>query len=564
MKKLIIGKNSRIIKEITSRLVDFDIVSHTDIENINFSKYSMVFLFSFCKSNADDNIRMIDRIPTSKLIYISTIATYSTLVRRQYASYPNLKLTLEKYVFSNGGKILRLGVWGNDNNEKISTNYQCTSTHALIEHLNKVDSSHQRIVDLYDIRRGSGHIGTHVVRVLRYLDKTLPNFLTIKAPLIFALRKHNIADYGYSADAFSLCNVELVIGEGCLGSAYLYKDPENKVVISPSGPNINLTKNGFSNTLVSLTRFGLSALWHRVYVDRKSGRAIKRFDVRRHSHRVKRINAAALHLDLTNIVINVGSPTIISKSLSDYRIWDLKDEFYFGIKFSKVTLAAGSLMNAALLTPYLEENLCYLSDHKTCCLGYVDTTEVSSKFAETKFLFIRHISFDNLEVEYNRILLDFRPFSTDKSGDVYRNGFFTIVWKLLISGSFYRINEAVYNRFKLGIRTRRLAIWAQIEDYSSIKFENGKLSRSANFNIEAVLQQLETKYFTFSREESASFTDSQHVVWSPTKMRDIYHERVRMGKLKILGSQPEGFDLGSDHHTVILRNQILSNKASND
>lgn len=564
MKNLIIGKNSRIVKSILSDIIGFDVISHTEVAHTDFSNYAIVYLFSFSLKSAQENIDVIDKIPPSKLVYISTVATYSLLLRRQWARYPNLKKQLEHYVFDRGSKILRLGVWDDQNHNKISRNYQCTKAAALIQHLNTRKTCHRKIVDLYCVRLGKGKVDTRLKKIYFYLDSVLPNYFFLKAPLVFAFRKCNLADYGYSGDAFSLCNLELVIGEGCFGSAYLSNRKADSIVISPSGQAVTWTKKGFSNTLISLRRFGLSELWHRVYVDRSGGKAVKRFDLRRHKHHARRVNGAVLALDLEHKVLKVGKPETIIKSLSEYKCWNTEDDFHFEIAFSKVTLAAGTLINAVLLEPYVQGKAFALSDHKTFFVGSVNNLEVPEKFSKFSNFFMKHISFDDFEFAGKKCLVDYRPLSADSSGAIYRNGVFTIIFKLIASRSISRINEAFYNRYKMAIKTNEIGLWAQVEDKQSIEIVNGEFSRTSNIDSKAIISAFEARYNTFSRAKNISPTDSQHIVWAPTIMNDLYRENISSGVLKILGSKPEGYNLGLDHHTVKIRNQILMEKLLND
>ena len=560
MKKLIIGKNSRIVKEISPFLHGFDYISHTQIENIKLLDYDEIYLFSFSLSSIHENHEIIDKIPSERLIYISTIAVYSLLVRRQWAKYPIMKHKLEKYVFERGGRIVRLGVWADDNVNKISGKYQCTSKEELCLVLNGGTDFPKRILDLYHIREGGGDRQNVLRKYLDILDKVLPNFLVFKVPLIFLYRKLSCADYGYSKDAFSFCSAEVVVGEGCFGSAYLAIKGSNKIVVSPSGGLISWTDNGFRGTLISFRRYGLSELWHRVYVDRTSGNAVKRFDVRRHRHRAKRINSAVLGLDLETSRLKFGSPKILYDALSDYKAWDVDEALYYDIAVSKIILAAGTLVNGVLLNAYIETRECVYNDHKTVYLGDIEAGDVPRGFMRRFMCFVFHTSYRDYELNGTKLLIDYRPTSSENDAKIYLTSTLSIIIRLMSSLSVFRINEAFYNRFKFSFGTRRVGVWAQIEDKQCVIFDRKQFIRKDGFDMDAILRMMQQQHPSFKSAKSIEPIDSQHLVWSKTKMSKSYYHSLQSGKLQVLGSTPEGTELGFDHHTVSLRRSILKQR----
>ncbi len=557
MKKLIIGKNSRIVKEIRPHLDGFDFISHKEIDNIDILGYDKIYLFSFSRSDIQTNYEIIDKLPLKRVIYISTIAVYSLLLRRQWAKYPRMKHELEKYVFSKGGSILRLGVWADDNLNKISGKYQCTSLEELCVLLNDDPHIIQRIVDLYHVRDGKSSKWNIIRKSLDLFDRILPNFFIFKAPLIFLYRKFNFADYGYSKDAFSFCRAEIVVGEGCFGSAYLHRKNGYKIVVSPSDKDVIWTDNGFRGTITSFRRHGLSELWHRVYVDRSSGNAVKRFDIRRHRHFTKRINSAVLGLELETGRLKLGSSKVVYDALVNYQAWNADSELYYDVAVSKIALAAGTLINGVLLCDYTKARQCVFSDHKTTYLGDIDAIDVPREYLRRFLFFIQHTGYQDYELNGIKYLIDYRPNSGTTDGSLYLTSAFNIIIRLMSSFSFFRINEAFYNRFKISLATRRIGVWAQIEDKHCITFENNQFTRKDALDIRPVLNMMREQYPSFECPKSIKSIDSQHIVWAPTEMTKEYYDSLDSGRLKILGSTPAGMDLGSDHHTVDLRRSIL-------
>ena len=96
-KKLIVGKNSYLIKKLNLKFKNIDIVSHTDLDNINFNIYSVIFVFSYSKK-FKENILFLEKIPLNKVVYISTASVLSLIFRKQPFTYPNIKSKVEDYL----------------------------------------------------------------------------------------------------------------------------------------------------------------------------------------------------------------------------------------------------------------------------------------------------------------------------------------------------------------------------------------------------------------------------------------------------------------------------------
>ena len=111
MKTLIIGRNSYLVKNLENSLPNCTIISHVDVIGFDFSKFSKILLFSWSKESLEQNIQLILLVPAEKLVFISSVAVYSTEVRSQWAKYPNWKLKCENLVLERGGRIVRLGMF---------------------------------------------------------------------------------------------------------------------------------------------------------------------------------------------------------------------------------------------------------------------------------------------------------------------------------------------------------------------------------------------------------------------------------------------------------------------
>ena len=110
--KLIIGKNSFIVRKIEGSLKNFHIISHKDIKSVDLSSYTKIFLFSWDKKTTvrKNTLNILNTIPPEKLYFISTTAIYSIDVRSQWNKYPIFKKNAEDHVKKINGKIIRFGI----------------------------------------------------------------------------------------------------------------------------------------------------------------------------------------------------------------------------------------------------------------------------------------------------------------------------------------------------------------------------------------------------------------------------------------------------------------------
>ncbi len=118
-KVLIIGKNSRLVKEMIAHNpgVFFKAVSHKDIinGNVNLDDFfcDFIAIFSYSK-NKKENQALIDLVCKSKkiILYISTCAVI-VVETTPYYLYPNVKKAAEDYGLSNYSNfsVLRLGMF---------------------------------------------------------------------------------------------------------------------------------------------------------------------------------------------------------------------------------------------------------------------------------------------------------------------------------------------------------------------------------------------------------------------------------------------------------------------
>ena len=82
MKILLVGKNSSLFRSIPKIPKSWFLVGHNELLN-NFAvdPYDIVILFSWAKKNVSDNEKIFQLLKLKKVIFISSIAIYSIIVR---------------------------------------------------------------------------------------------------------------------------------------------------------------------------------------------------------------------------------------------------------------------------------------------------------------------------------------------------------------------------------------------------------------------------------------------------------------------------------------------------
>ena len=106
---LIIGKNSKIVKSLN--VPNAVMISHEQIDSFSFDEYSEIFLFSWSTYSLEQNLDLINKLPSSKIVFISSVAVFATFLKQQWNNYPNWKLVCERHVLSRGGKVVRFGIF---------------------------------------------------------------------------------------------------------------------------------------------------------------------------------------------------------------------------------------------------------------------------------------------------------------------------------------------------------------------------------------------------------------------------------------------------------------------
>lgn len=572
--KLIIGKNSKIVKDIKDELIGFDVKSHTEIDAINFDEYETVFLFSWSHANQLENIDLISRIPTEKLVFISTTAVFSTIIRNQWAAYPKNKLECENSIIESGGSILRIGVWDNKLKKSIYGTYQKTTKELLVNELNNWMNNEQRIANVYCLEEGGLSARKKWLgKRLRHLSLLFPTNILFQIPFVLVGRCIGISNYGYTGDAISCCQKVLQIGYGAFGG-YLFKAKKSEIDMVVYSPNrsISLNGNGFNNTLIGKDKHGLSNDWHGVYVKKRNG-LWKKYILwnKRNKPLSKNVSIeanvceVARDGDYFRCEIDVGSPI----THQYYGKKNIRLQNKFELVCRKLIMAAGAIENARLLNS-IEKFDVEFDDHELSLLGEVDCAEVYGKYLSKFMCFSRNISSCILKIGDSEILLDFRPYVNAKKIDnlaFYNTKSASVVMKIITQFSRERLNEAFFNRFKICVATAKYQVYGQLLSRKCIHYNSDTGLNRKRVSVkewDCVQSIVRNNFPTFNSYEINKTIDSLHT-WSSQSLNEceIISKLINDGSLLVFGSPNDKLKLSCRHHTQEFRHAALMNTPTN-
>lgn len=470
LKKLIIGKHSKIVKDIIHSLDDWDCISHSDICCINFSEYDVVCLFSWAKENNEDNLKMISLLPAKKLIFISSVAVLSLNHRKQYSPYPINKKQCEELVLDRGGRVIRIGAWDEMIIEKCNGAVAYTTKKQLIDFLEKYSlRSDEKIINLFCIKRGHPSYFNQMLSGLYERCFSSPNTPQVINILIsFVMKVLKIPNYGYTADSNRFFSDELVVGYGAIAggcSKSLNKKKYDYLICDKN--DIVFNENGFSMFRVGYSQLGLSKYWHGVSV-RSSGFGNFRKVV---PFWMKRVKLPSNYKKGCLSSINRDGEMVVLQVSSSCR----NEMTYYA---NKVILSTGALENVRILAEYSTSDA-VLSDHE---VGYVGTISISDAvnigLIKKYGKFIFHNKYKRGWISRSHYIVDARPLVKQKINSQITQSFYldqtlNIVLKILKNMSLERLNEAFFNKYGFGYGTNKIALFAQLEAIDSIKYTVG-------------------------------------------------------------------------------------------
>ena len=255
---LIIGKNSKIVKSL-GNIENFSYISHEQVDDCQLSKYDKIFIFSH-SPKSEEYINFLNKLPITKVIFISTTAVLANFFRKQPFLYPKTKEIYEKFILENGGKVVRLGIF-DDSWVPLGLRYPKTTTDQLISFIKQ--ENFKKVENLYDLKRKDGKYNKNILDKLEDIDLFYLIIASIKKLL-------KIYPYGYNRDSLKAFNGNWLVGNGALGNQF-YKDNAKNIdyVLVSNEENKILRDNGFQESYIGKTPNGLRDLWHSVKIIQK-------------------------------------------------------------------------------------------------------------------------------------------------------------------------------------------------------------------------------------------------------------------------------------------------------
>ena len=510
-KKIIIGKNSWVIKNIKNDLKGFDLVSHKEVDNINFKLYEHIFLFSWSKNN-NENKLLINKLPKKKLIFISSVSTYACLNRPQWNNYVNNKKYFEDFLKKNGSVIVRLGIF----QDKIKKNFKTlpyTSFRMLANFLNDYKKTKCFIYDIYELKNISESNWIYKTSI-DFLNKLSSFFtsITLVRISIESIIKYlfRSSRYGYTADTLYFYRNTIQIGFGAIGSKFYKNSNKNNLVIVSGNKNILLNSNGFVGTLIGYMKIGLSKYWHGAFLVRDNKGNIKKkvpLFIRRAKPPFGYEKGHVVSVKFCNNFYKIS----LEKG---------KKKNYFFSK--KIILSAGAIENTRFLSQIslTKQNKFFFSDQEWFIFGKISLQEALkfnhiSKYGP--FILRKNLLHINKTI-YNESLVEFRPITKNSNNwndlKFYSDTTSNILIKIFKKLSIERINEALFNKFGFSFFTGSILVIGQVSSVKSISLTlPNKLKRKRidikNFN--SLRKLLKKKYSTFESYDTNIVFDSQHM-----------------------------------------------------
>lgn len=559
-KSLIIGKNSRVVREIYEFLDGFDMISHTEIRQTNMNIYNKIYLFSWSHGEFKENIEMIKSLDLSKVCFISSIAVLALLKRRQWAQYPNEKAQIEKTVLDAGGQVIRIGIWGDAQAKKVGGFVPLTTSQILVKTLHASLNSNEKVFHAFELTEfASKRWQKSIEGLFGFLSDIVPSHMAFQLPFTVSARLLKLKRYNYTRDCLHYFQQRVLIGYGAIGSAIGKEAKKNnvglQVVVSPKANQL-WSKNGFVNTMIGYDQIGLSGYWHGVSIEddladgprKKVPLIVKRPKLP--------IGTIKMHVD----------ELIFSKS---HTMLASRHEYLssVGIFTNQVHLAAGIYQNISLLMKHIGTAAICVSDHELLNLGTIDKNELLEKsFVKKRGFVIFGRKVDEFELNGRGILLDFRPSAQKRSGAInndliYANRTVKIVAELLKNFSFSTINQAVFNKFGFALDiTEKFDVYAQIECdqcitiYSSTNIERSRIETK---ELTSIQDYIGSKYSNFKALSPPKSVDAIHLYGRLDALDTDLEPYIKNNSLVIYCQAPEGERLGGRHHTRRLIEESL-------
>tara|TARA_B100000989_G_scaffold11455_1_gene7805 strand:+ start:1389 stop:3038 length:1650 start_codon:yes stop_codon:yes gene_type:complete len=535
-KVLFIGANSRIVKSLN--VPNAVVISHAQIDSFTFDEYSEIFLFSWSNYSLEQNLELINKLPRSKIIFISTIAVFATFLKQQWNNYPNWKLVCERYVLSRGGKVVRFGIFDEDNLNKLNNLIPHTTSKLIESYIGS--SNKQVITNLFYLKPIDRHRKLQGIEsFINIVSSYLPGKFIFQAPFELILKLLGSKYYGYTYHCLRFFRQNFQVGYGVIGSKFYAKG--SGLVCSDIEDTL-LNENGFKMNRLGHNKIGLGKYWHGVRIVFSEGQYFKK---------------VPLFVERKSPPSNVLPFEVSSiEDHSDFFCLSLSDEFIdLSIKVycKSLTLAAGAIQNCILLAKLSESPMeVKFDDHELSLIGSVDTKELISKSYLSKMIFLawgrKVFVNDDLTA-----LIDFRPTNIKKHRSFYNDTSSNIFIKIFKNFSFSQLNEAFFNKFGFCIITERFDCYVQVLARDSITLSNGALTRIRldKSYIEDSLVSFTKSFDSFQQNAELQTTDAIHINGGSNLLNEttFIKKLIDNKRLRILGS-PNSYDIKCFHHTL--------------
>ena len=556
---LVVGKNSKIVKDIAKLLPKFEFVSHKNILSVDEKRYERIFVFSWSNLSQKDNKNLIGIFDCQKIIFISTIAVLACARRSQWANYPNWKLDIETQILNKGGKVIRIGIWDKAVLDGLSGVVPITTPESLIKSM--YDSIHSTKQIFWPIELQNGNLSgyrKYLSKKLNHLSLICPPKKIFQAPIALLVKTFLSKDYGYTHDCLAFFSDRILVGYGVLGSeiskALKSRGLSHSVIVSKDD-NLFLTQNGFQGLRIGQFREGLARFWHGAWVSTEQ----KQYPRKNVPVIVKRPKLPRSALEATVQGIEFGANEHKVQIACNL----IKDLSCFT---KNIHLAAGVINNIKILLSYNEIIGCF-SDHELCVLGEIKTRDLirlgvlSKKYC---FIFGRNV----IRGEYQSLeyMIDFRPkiknMRISENENIYNNRVSQIIINLVKKSSFSLINQAIFNKFGISLNVDDFSVVLQIDAHQSITLsKDGTLKRirlpSKIFDF--ISEVVANQFPTFKRVENFSSFDAIHIHggFDLGRYPEI-KKLMRHGSLFLHGNVFDGSKLGPYHNTVpMLERELL-------
>lgn len=529
LKRLIIGKNSKIIKLIRNKIKNADFISHNEISHINLDNYKYIFVFSWSHNSFNDNLKLFNKLPLKKVIFISTISVLSLQKRSQWNSYPIYKKKIENLVLRNKGAVLRLGIFDDLREKHNSSIIPHTTYLQLVNFLNKSEYKN-RIYDCFQLYQTKKNL--KMIEKFFYQISLLVSEITFLRKGCEAISKFffKTVFYGYVADTLSFFCNNFQIGYGAIGSEHR-KYANNRLIITSDKRDKIISNRGFNNTYIGYNKTGLSKYWHGVYLKRINNKFYKKVPLIVKRNKIPKNSVEGHVVKIINFKDYFVSICKTKNSL--IKIYSLK-----------IIFAAGILENIKLLLTLLIKKIkIILNDHEWYNLGYIKTDEAIQKnFIKKKWFLIFRDKLFNKKYKNINLIIEFRPYSKlqlhNDSFKFYSDLNNSIFFKVIKNFTLARINEVFFNKFGFSFYTKRVILTALINNKLSVFYNSEKIKKkrlSIKF-LKKLTKEIELKFKSFKPSNQNKTFDAQHINGGEKLLEEtVIKNLIRSNKIYIVG-----------------------------